>query len=279
VVSTTDVLIVIPARYASSRFPGKPLACIGDKPMIQHVWQQAMAVGYPVVVATDDERIATVVKAFGGQVCMTQADHPSGTDRVWEVAQQYPSAQWILNLQGDEPFVEAEAHLAPLLQAAMAQPGSNTPSGDIWTLVTPFRVTPFRVTPFTDNASSANNLGHPVEDPNRVKVARAASGQALYFSRSVIPYHRQAATADVPQAAVQYWHHMGVYLYQRHALAAMVTQPVSLLEGIEQLEQLRALEMGMRIQTVAVNYSGFGIDTPADLATANDQWQALSQSR
>jgi CMP-2-keto-3-deoxyoctulosonic acid synthetase len=277
VVSTADVLIVIPARYASSRFPGKPLACIGDKPMIEHVWQQAMAVGYPVVVATDDPRIATAVSAFGGQVCMTQADHPSGTDRVWEVAQQYPSAQWILNLQGDEPFVEAAAHLAPLLQAAMAHPGSNTvctiPGADIWTLVTPFTDNAFTDNPVTDN------FGPPVEDPNRVKVARAASGQALYFSRSVIPYHRQAANADVSPAAVQYWHHMGVYLYQRHALATMVTHPVSLLEGIEQLEQLRALELGMRIQTVAVNYSGFGIDTPADLATANARWKALSASR
>jgi 3-deoxy-manno-octulosonate cytidylyltransferase (CMP-KDO synthetase) len=228
----SDGIIVIPARYASTRFPGKPLAMLHDGcSMIQHVWRNAMALDHTVIVATDDARIADVVTDFGGTICMTRPDHPSGTDRVWEVASHYPEAQWILNIQGDEPQITA-VQLKPLLNNM-----ANHPS-DIWTLVTP--------------------LTHPVDDPNRVKVARAANGRALYFSRAGIPYTRQPASQPV-------WHHIGVYLYTRQALQTWVSLPPSPLEQTEQLEQLRALEHGLCIHTVAVDYQGYGIDTPADL--------------
>jgi 3-deoxy-manno-octulosonate cytidylyltransferase (CMP-KDO synthetase) len=225
-------LIVIPARFASTRFPGKPLALLPDGyPMIQHVWRNAMALGHTVVVATDDTRIAAAVTQFGGVVCMTNDQHPSGTDRVWEVAEHYPEASWILNIQGDEPLITA-MQLEPLLNSMETHPS------DIWTLVTP--------------------LTHVADDPNRVKVARASTGKALYFSRAAIPYPRQATSQPV-------WHHIGVYLYTRQALQTWVNLPPSPLEQTEQLEQLRALDHGLHIHTVVVDYHGFGIDTPEDL--------------
>jgi 3-deoxy-manno-octulosonate cytidylyltransferase (CMP-KDO synthetase) len=228
-------LVVIPARYKSSRFPGKPLALLPDgKPMIWHVWQTAKVLGYPVVVATDDDRIALTVNGFGGDVMMTDANHPSGTDRVWEVASHFTDATWILNLQGDEPLIQPD-HLSPLVAAMADQPA------DVWTLVTPMTA--------------------DVADPNRVKVARTQQGRALYFSRAGIPFDRGSG-----EIRGQYWHHIGVYLYTRQALQTWVNAPPSPLETTEQLEQLRALELGLTLQTVAVNYHGFGIDTPEDLA-------------
>lgn len=229
-------LVVIPARYASTRFPGKPLALIDGQPMIQHVWQNAQMLGHPVVVATDDLRISQTVEAFGGTVCMTSSSHPSGTDRVWEVAKQFPEADWLLNIQGDEPQI-LPTHLQPMLDDAFEQPER----ADIWTLVT--------------------RLTHSPDDPNRVKVVRAANGRGLYFSRSAVPYYR-----NQPAQPPAYWHHIGVYLYKRAALEAMVGWTVSPLEAAEQLEQLRALENGLALQTVEIDYAGFGIDTPEDLA-------------
>ena len=206
--------------------------------MIWHVWQNAKALGHPVIVATDDDRIATAVTRFGGTVMMTDPNHPSGTDRVWEVANQFADAEWILNIQGDEPQLKAE-HLAPLIEAMASHPA------DVWTLVTP--------------------LTHDPADPNRVKVARASNGKALYFSRAAIPYPRNDTVQHKTQAP-HFWHHIGVYLYTRKALQAWVNAAPSPLEQTEQLEQLRALEMGLTLQTIAIDYQGFGIDTPADLA-------------
>jgi 3-deoxy-manno-octulosonate cytidylyltransferase (CMP-KDO synthetase) len=228
-------VVIIPARYGSTRFEGKPLALIHGQPMIAHVWRNATALGYPVYVATDDTRIADAVTALGGQALLTRPDHPCGTDRIWEAVTQLPHPpQWVLNLQGDEPQVQPH-HLQPLLQARL------TSTADVLTLVTPL----------TDKAE--------INNPNRVKVARSLSGRALYFSRCGIPYARHVTA--------QRWHHIGVYLYRFAALQTWVNLPPSPLEQTESLEQLRALEHGLTLDTVAIEYAGMGIDTPDDLHT------------
>lgn len=236
--ATPKVLAVIPARYASVRFPGKPLADIYGKPMIQHVWERVSQVAAieRVVVATDDERIRQAAAAFGANVIMTSPEHPSGTDRVWEVAGQFPEYDWILNVQGDEPFING-AHL----QAAIAGI-ARFEGADLLTLVTPL----------TDLESW--------RDPNLVKAVLSGGGQALYFSRAAVPYHR-----DLPEAPKQVYRHIGIYLYRRSALERFTQLPPSPLEQIEKLEQLRALESGMRIFAVEVSEAPVGIDTPADL--------------
>ncbi len=232
------VLAVIPARYASTRFPGKPLADLQGKPMIQHVWERVSQVTgiARVIVATDDRRIANAAETFGAEVWLTSPDHPSGTDRMWEVAQGLPEFDWVLNVQGDEPFINPQ-HLQLSLDAIKTHP-----QADIITLVTPL----------TDLEAW--------QDPNIVKAVLAEDGQALYFSRSPIPYHR-----DEPDAPVHAYRHIGLYLYRRDALARFTQLPPSRLETIEKLEQLRALEAGMTIIAVTVSESPIGVDTPADL--------------
>lgn len=237
------VLAVIPARYASTRFPGKPLVDIQGKPMIQHVWERVRLVPaiQRVVVATDDTRIQQAAENFGAQVCLTSPDHPSGTDRAWEVASKLPEYDWVLNVQGDEPFINP-AHLEAVINAIQLHP-----QADIITLVTPL----------TDVESW--------RDPNIVKAVLAEDGRALYFSRSPVPYHR-----DEPEAPSHVFRHIGLYLYRRSSLEQFTQLLPSTLELIEKLEQLRALESHMKLFGVLVSEAPVGVDTPQDLVRLAD---------
>lgn len=240
--------VVIPARFASTRLPGKPLRAIAGRPMIQHVLERAAAAGAAgVVVATDDERIAAACRACGGDVEMTSSDHPSGTDRLAEVAARrgYADDDIIVNVQGDEPL------LAPANVAQVAALLAATPQAAIATLATPV-------------------LSHEeFMDPNAVKVVRDRRGLALYFSRAPIPWPRDAALAgDAGDAG---WggalRHIGLYAYRVAALRALAGMAPTPLEAGERLEQLRALENGLTIAVaVATVAPGPGVDTEADLA-------------
>lgn len=223
--------IVIPARFASTRLPGKPLADILGKPMVQHVYERALQVSgaAAVVVATDDERVAQAVADFGGRFVMTSPEHPSGTDRLAEVMSQIEADVYI-NLQGDEPLVRP-ADIARLA-AGM----------------------------FADSTVQVGTLCHPIDanealNPNTVKVVLASNGNALYFSRSPVPYPREADEA-------RYLKHVGVYAYRREVLAAYSSLPQSMMEQAEKLEQLRLLAAGMRIRAYEVEPTGPGVDTP-----------------
>lgn len=239
--------VVIPARYASTRLPGKPLRLIAGRPMIEHVHARALASGAAeVIVATDDERIAVACRAFGAEVAMTDPAHPTGTDRLAEVARQrgFADKDIIVNVQGDEPLLPSEnvAQVAALLAG----------SGDaaIATLATP--------------VVSANEY----EDPNVVKVVCDRSGMALYFSRAQIPWQRDAAAAgrrdDALIAGAR--RHIGLYAYRAGALAELARLDPSPLELAERLEQLRALENGLRIVVAtAIAIPGPGVDTEAQL--------------
>jgi 3-deoxy-manno-octulosonate cytidylyltransferase (CMP-KDO synthetase) len=240
--------VVIPARYASTRLPGKPLRAIAGRPMIQHVLERASAAGArEVVVATDDERIAAACRACGADVEMTSAAHPSGTDRLAEVAVRrgWANDQIIVNVQGDEPL------LAPANVAQVAELLAATPQAAIATLATPV-------------------LSHEeFLDANAVKVVRDANGLALYFSRAPIPWPRDAALAG--NAGAVAWggalRHIGIYAYRVAALKALAGMAPTPLETTERLEQLRALENGLRIAVaVAISAPGPGVDTEADLA-------------
>jgi 3-deoxy-manno-octulosonate cytidylyltransferase (CMP-KDO synthetase) len=224
--------IIIPARYASSRFPGKPLHLIAGKPLVQHVWERCgrVAGADGVVIATDDERIARVARAFGAEVAMTRQDHVSGTDRLAEVAAQRPEATHFLNVQGDEPLVDPEL-LGRLIAVMREEP----------------------VVPMITAASPLRKEAD-ADDPNVVKVVLTAAGQALYFSRSRIPYARNPP--DLP-----YYRHLGVYGYSRDFLLRFVAWPPSPLEKAECLEQLRALENGACLRVVLTLDESPGVDT------------------
>ncbi|HEY3266497.1 MAG TPA: 3-deoxy-manno-octulosonate cytidylyltransferase [Armatimonadota bacterium] len=231
---------IIPARFASTRFPGKPLADLGGKPLIQWTWEAASrcATLNAVLVATDDERIAEAVRGFGGQVVMTRADHPTGTDRLAEVARAL-SAEIVVNVQGDEPF------LSPATVDAVVQPLLD--DADL-------------------SMSTACVLaGGDAEaaDPNVVKVVVAANGDALYFSRLPIPYLRDAHKGPVTRRL-----HLGLYAYRRDFLLRFAAWAPTPLETAESLEQLRALERGARIRVVDVPERALGVDIPADLERA-----------
>lgn len=236
--SPPTVIAVIPARYASTRFPGKPLVDIQGKPMIQHVWERTRAVPgiARCLIATDDPRIEAAARAFGAEVLMTRSDHPSGTDRIWEAASPL-EGDWIMNVQGDEPFLNP-GHLQAVLLAI-----PERPRADILTLVCPLQGL------------------EQWRDPNIVKAVLSENGQALYFSRAPIPYHR-----DHPETPRHVFRHIGLYCYRREALSRFTALPASRLEEIERLEQLRALEAGMRIDAVVVDGAPVGVDTPEDLA-------------
>jgi 3-deoxy-manno-octulosonate cytidylyltransferase (CMP-KDO synthetase) len=242
--------VVIPARYASTRLPGKPLRAIAGRPMIEHVWRRARESGAgEVIVATDDERIATACRAFGAEVAMTDPAHPSGTDRLAEVARArgFGARDVIVNVQGDEPLLPPEnvRQAAGLLDADAG--------ADVATLATPIR-------------SLEEFL-----DPNVVKAVVDRRGRALYFSRAPVPWQRDHAPAGL---ASQTSHagalrHLGLYAYRVAALATLSALPPSPLEQAERLEQLRALENGLNIAVaVAVQAPGPGVDTEADLAAA-----------
>jgi len=226
---------VIPARYGSSRLPGKPLADILGKPMIQHVYERVLQVpGLDrVVVATDDQRIVDVVRAFGGDVLMTSPDHPSGTDRLAEVQRSIP-ADVYLNVQGDEPLVDP-THLSSLVQAM-----ADAPDVGMATLCHP-------ITP------------QEADNPNSVKVVVNRAGHALYFSRAKVPYVRDAKVQPT------YLKHVGVYAYRADVLANFSSLPASELEAAEMLEQLRLMDAGVRIKMVRVEHAAPGVDSPACL--------------
>lgn len=237
--------IIIPARYASTRFPGKPLAIIHGKSMIQRVVEQCMRVEQVdhIVVATDDERIANHVQGLGHQVVLTRADHPSGTDRCCEAASMAcPDADIIVNVQGDEPFIQPQ-QIEQVIQAIRKE------KSEIATL-----------------AIAMKQAGDPF-DPNKVKVVFDQHGRALLFSRSAIPYVRNHAPEDW-MAHAPYFKHIGLYAFRHQTLRQLVALPPSKLEMAESLEQLRWLEAGYRIQVLLTESESKGIDTPEDLEEA-----------
>ena len=231
----TYILGVLPSRWGSTRFPGKPLHLIAGKPLIQHVWERCRQCSMldDIIVAVDDERIREVVLAFGGKVAMTSPDHPTGTDRIAEAVKSVPQATHIINIQGDEPLIDPE--LIDELAATMA------------------------ADPSLDMATAANPLDPSdpaVQDPNVVKVAVALDGRALYFSRSPLPFFRN------PVEGLPVLRHKGIYAYQRSFLERFVTWLPSPLERAESLEQLRALENGATIKVLLTSDTSPGVDTP-----------------
>lgn len=239
-------IVIIPARYASTRFPGKPLALLGGKPMIQRVYEQVAGVVEDVVVATDDERIYNAVEAFGGRVVMTSANHKSGTDRCWEAYQkQGEEFDVVINVQGDEPFI---AHSQ--LKAIMAC--FEDEATDIATLVKPF----------TEEDGLA-----ALENPNSPKVVLDKQSRAIYFSRSVIPYLRGVEREQWLKTHT-YYKHIGMYAFRADVLREVTSLAQSPLELAESLEQLRWLENGYKIGVGISNVETVGIDTPEDLRRA-----------
>ncbi len=235
---------IIPARYASTRFPGKPLADIGGKSMIQRVYEQVLPCLDDVWVATDDTRIEAAVRAFGGKVVMTSANHKSGTDRCLEAAQIIGGkADVIINIQGDEPFIHASQ--IESLKACF----TNDPSTLLATLVK-------RFTP--------NDGWDALQNPNSPKVVLNKKGEAIYFSRSVIPYQRGVEPSKWLEKDL-YFKHIGIYAYRRETLKEVASLPPSPLELTESLEQLRWLENGFRIQTAITDTENVAVDTPEDL--------------
>ena len=230
----TKTAIIIPARYGSSRLEGKPLLKVNDKPIIQWVYEKAKSVKSAdvVIVATDDERIFDAVKAFGGEVEMTSAEHKCGSDRIKEVADRHADFEYIINLQGDEPMIKQE-----MIESVID--GVKNHNADISTLIRPIE----------DK--------NEVENPNLVKCVIDNNGFALYFSRSKIPFERKENPAP-------FYGHIGIYGYTRKALTTMTTSSQTPLEISESLEQLRALQMGMRIKTSIINEKPVGIDTIED---------------
>ncbi len=241
----TEFVVVIPARYASERLPGKPLREIAGKPMLQHVYERGAESGAKeVVIATDDERIAAAVETFSASCCMTSADHKSGTDRLAEVARDFgwPDDMVIVNLQGDEPLMPPELidQCAALLDDERA---------DVATLASPVAT----------EEDFAN--------PNVVKVLTDNEGFALYFSRAAIPYSRTDSTDKLAQESAL--HHHGIYAYRNAVLQQIVSAEQSPLEIAEQLEQLRALGLGMKIKVgIPATRPGPGVDTEEDLEAA-----------
>jgi 3-deoxy-manno-octulosonate cytidylyltransferase (CMP-KDO synthetase) len=246
--------VVIPARFAASRLPGKPLAAIAGRPLIQWVWERALASGAAsTVVATDDERVRRVAAGFGADCEMTDAGHASGTDRVAEVARLrgWASDAIVVNVQGDEPLID------PALIASVATALIDRPEIDLATAVAPVR-------------SLAEFL-----DPNCVKALRAEDGRALYFSRAPIPWSRDALLAGEPAEYDGAWRHIGIYGFRVHSLLRFAAWAPTPLELTEKLEQLRALERGMSIYLVTLAAAPpAGIDTPADLERVRALYEA-----
>lgn len=245
-----EIVGIIPARYASSRFPGKPLADIGGKPMIRRVCEQASQVLATTYVATDDDRIADAVRAFSGRVVMTSADHQSGTDRCAEALTRIEAAEGrkfkaVINIQGDEPFIRPE-------QIALLCSAFDSASTEIATLVKP-----------VDNSADLFN-------PNKPKVVVSADGAALYFSRSPIPYLRGVDESQW-HLRHRFYNHIGLYGYRADILPAITRMKRGVLEQCESLEQLRWLENGCRIAVLETRLESISIDTPDDLNALVDR--------
>ncbi len=236
----SEVTAIIPARWASTRFPGKPLVKLRGKPLVQHVWERSQRAKLVdrVIVATDDMRIAEAAFDFGAEVALTSSKHPTGTDRLAEVARKLKSAPIILNVQGDEPDIAPSTidRLARALQDD-AKLGMVTAAN-----------------PITSRADIGN--------PNVVKVVTDLSGRALYFSRSAIPHDRDG------RGGINYLRHQGIYGYRRKVLLDFVKWKPTPLEQAEKLEQLRALEHGVSIGVIVVKKGSVGVDVPADVAKA-----------
>ena len=236
---------IIPARMGSTRFPGKVLAKLGGKPIVQWVWERTKtSKADEVIVASDSEEVIRAVQAFGGNAQMTSPNHPSGSDRIWEVASKL-DCDIIINVQGDEPFME------PSVIDSLIDVMQESPAPDMATVVVP-----------STREQIANN-------PNSPKVVVSADNTALYFSRSPIPFLREGGT-DMPL-----YKHWGIYAYSRAALSKFVSLPESPLEKCEKLEQLRALENGMKIKVIKTNFQSIGIDTPEDLVQAEQHLKNL----
>ncbi len=231
----TKTAIIIPARYGSSRLEGKPLIVVEGKPVIQWVYEKAKQAKLAdiIIVATDDERIFDAVKAFGGNVEMTSVNHKCGSDRIKEVALRHPEISFIVNLQGDEPLIKPESI------DEVAKNVKEDANADISTLIR-------KITP------------EEAENPNLVKCVVDINGFAMYFSRSKIPFERNEGKSD-------FYGHLGIYGYKREALLKMTELPQSSYEMSESLEQLRALQNGMKIKTSVVDFIPVGIDTAEDL--------------
>jgi 3-deoxy-manno-octulosonate cytidylyltransferase (CMP-KDO synthetase) len=239
---------IIPARYASTRFPGKPLADIGGKSMIQRVYEQASKALDTVMVATDDQRIFDAVIAFGGKVVMTSDQHRNGTDRCYEALTKVEdNFDVVINIQGDEPFVHPE-------QIAELKKCFDDAGTQIATLVKPF---------------SADDDFEALFNANSPKVVFNVSREALYFSRSIIPYYRNAGHAEWLKKQT-YYKHIGMYAYRSQVLAEITRLPQSPLELAESLEQLRWLENGYKIKVGITDTETIAIDTPEDLVRANE---------
>ena len=235
-----SALVVIPSRYGSTRFPGKPLAILAGKPMIQHVYEGAAKarLAGETVVATDDDRIIQAVERFKGRAVMTSPTAASGAERAAEVARSRKE-QVIVNVQGDEPLVRPEMvdQLVEYLEHHQAVPMASL------------------MTPLQDDAQGAS--------PNAVKVVVDRDGFALYFSRAAIPFVRETSRRPWPR----FYKHLGIYAYQRHFLLQFPSLELTMLEQAEQLEQLRALEHGYRIKLLETQHDTVGVDTPEDLAS------------
>ena len=234
---------IIPARYASTRFPGKPLALLGGKPVIQHVYEKVAAVLEAAYVATDDERIYDVVKSFSGQVVMTRTDHKSGTDRIEEAIEKI-GGDVVVNVQGDEPFV-AKSQLDTICHCF------DDPTTQIATLGKPFESM------------------EAVQNPNSPKIVVDNMGFAMYFSRSVIPYVRGKEKSSW-LTHYPFLKHLGIYAYRKDVLRQITQLPQSSLEIAESLEQLRWLQNGFKIKVGTTDVETVGIDTPQDLERAEE---------
>ena len=232
----TKTAIIIPARYGSSRLEGKPLLKVAKKPIIQWVYEKAQQskLADMIIVATDDERIFNCVKSFGGNVEMTSTAHKCGSDRIMEVVSRHPEISYVCNLQGDEPLIKPESIDSVIKNV------KEDENADISTLIRILK-----------SEEEINN-------PNLVKCVTDKNGFALYFSRSKIPFERNAGKSN-------FYGHLGIYGYKRKALEAMTTLAQTPLEMSESLEQLRALENGMKIKTSIVDFVPVGIDTKEDL--------------
>lgn len=239
----SPVIAVIPARYASSRLPGKPLLMLAGKPMVQHVYERVSRARsvQRVIVATDDERIVEAVRSFGGEARLTRKDHRSGTERIAEVASQV-AAEIYVNVQGDEPLIEPAA-IDTAVDALLSDE-----SVQVATLCVP--------------------ISAPAEimDPNVVKVVLDFQGDALYFSRAPIPWIRD----DSSRVPARHLKHLGLYVFRRETLLEFPTLPPGDLERLEQLEQLRLLENGCRIRVAETTYNSLSVDVPEDVARVEE---------
>jgi 3-deoxy-manno-octulosonate cytidylyltransferase (CMP-KDO synthetase) len=254
-VGNTEIVGVIPARFASTRLPGKPLLSDTGRPLIQHVIEAARRARSldRIIVATDDRRIAEAVASFGGEAVMTRADHATGTDRVAEVAARLRGARIIVNLQGDEPEVSGEAldRVVALLE--------GDPEAPMATLATAIR----------DEAI--------YRDPACVKVVCSARGRALYFSRSPIPCHRDGLPDPASSPRPIAYLHLGLYAYRREFLLSIGSLPPSPLEAAEKLEQLRVLDAGYPIAVGIVEEASVGIDTPEEYRRFVERWRVRGE--